>query len=320
VGHSFGEITALCVAGILSLEHTVKLVAARARLVRDAWGADPGAMMAVKANEALVRDLLQAANRGSDGSASIAYYNSPRSFTVAGSTSAVDAVQTTMASDAKFAAIKSKRLNVTNAFHSALVDKLVEDLGQVGQELTFHQPVIPMERATETPFDTSDLDWIFVPRHMREPVFFNHAIQRLAKQHPQAIFLEAGSDSTITVMAARALAQRSPTPSSDAHHFQAVSISTDAGFDGLTDATVALWQQGLRVSFWSHHALQTLEYAQLLLPPYQFDKSSRHWLPMKSPLEVINKAAKALMAAGYHAESSQAPPADQTADPKTLAL
>jgi acyl transferase domain-containing protein/acyl carrier protein len=320
VGHSFGEITALCVAGILSLEHTVKLVAARARLVRDAWGADPGAMMAVEANEALVRDLLQAANRGSDGSASIACYNSPRSFTVAGSTSAVDAVQTTMASDAKFAAIKSKRLNVTNAFHSALVNKLVEDLGQVGRELTFHQPVIPVERATETPFDTSDLDWTFVPRHMREPVFFNHAIQRLAKQHPQAIFLEAGSNSTITVMAARALAQRSPTPSSDAHHFQAVSISTDADFDGLTDATVALWQQGLRVSFWSHHALQTLDYAQLLLPPYQFDKSSRHWLPMKSPLEVINKAAKALMAAGYHAESSQAPPADQTADPKTLAL
>jgi acyl transferase domain-containing protein/thioester reductase-like protein/SAM-dependent methyltransferase/acyl carrier protein len=322
VGHSFGEITALCVAGVLSLEHTVRLVAARARLVRDAWGADPGAMLAVEADEALVRELLQEANRNCDGSASIACYNGPRSFTIAGSTSAVDAVQATMTSNPKFGTIKSKRLNVTNAFHSALVDKLVDGLGQVGKELTFHQPAIPVERATEAPSDADKMDWTFVPRHMREPVFFNHAIQRLAKNHPQAIFLEAGSNSTITVMAARALAQAQTSPP-DANHFQAVSItSTDTGFDALTDTTVALWRQGLRVSFWAHHALQTLEYAQLLLPPYQFDTSSRHWLPMKSPLEVINKAAKALVDAGYAGSTpqQQQPHQDPSTDPKKQGL
>ncbi|RYP73018.1 hypothetical protein DL771_003886 [Monosporascus sp. 5C6A] len=318
VGHSFGEITALCVAGVLNLEHTVRLVAARARLVRDTWGADPGAMMAIEADEALIRELLKEANRSSDGSASIACYNGPRSFTIAGSTSAVDAVQAKMTSDPKFGAIKSKRLNVTNAFHSTLVNKLVDGLGQVGKELTFHKSVIPVERATENPSDANDMDWTFVPRHMREPVFFNHAVQRLAKRHPQAIFLEAGSNSTITVMAARAVAQ-SPTSSSDAQHFQAVSITTDTGFDGLADVTVALWKQGLRVSFWAHHALQTLEYAQLLLPPYQFDKSSRHWLPMKSPLEVVNKAAKALVAAGY-AGTQQRPQQDQPTSQKMLGL
>ncbi|KAF7554237.1 hypothetical protein G7Z17_g3055 [Cylindrodendrum hubeiense] len=296
VGHSFGEITALCVAGVLSLQDTVKLVASRARLVRDVWGVDRGAMMALEADEALVHELLREANRSSHGSAAIACYNGPRSFTIAGSTSAIDAVQATMTLDtSKFGAIKSKRLDVTNAFHSALVDKLVDGLGQVGKELTFNKPLIPVERAIETPVDENEMDWTFVPRHMREPVFFNHAVQRLAKRHPQAIFLEAGSHSTITVMAARALAQ-SQTSSQDAHHFQAVSIATETGFDGLTDATVALWKQGLQVSFWAHHALQTSEYAQLLLPPYQFDKSSRHWLPMKSPQEVVNEAARALVA------------------------
>ncbi|OIW25922.1 hypothetical protein CONLIGDRAFT_512814 [Coniochaeta ligniaria NRRL 30616] len=296
VGHSFGEITALCVAGALSLQDTVRLVAARARLVRDVWGTDTGAMMAVEAEEALVKELLQEANRapGSDGSANIACYNGPRSFTLAGSTAAVDAVQQTLASSSKFSAIKSKRLSVTNAFHSALVEKLVDGLGQVGKKLAFHKPVIPVERATEEGKD--ELDWTFVPKHMRQPVFFNHAVQRLAKKHPQAIFLEAGSNSTITVMAARALAQSNVgTPE---HHFQAVSITnTKTGFDGLTDATVALWKQGLRVAFWAHHPQQALEYAPLLLPPYQFDKSpaSRHWLPMKSPVEAINKAAEALL-------------------------
>ncbi|KND87339.1 Conidial yellow pigment biosynthesis polyketide synthase [Tolypocladium ophioglossoides CBS 100239] len=310
VGHSFGEITALCVAGVLSLEHTVKLVASRAKLVRDAWGVDQGAMMALEADEALVHELLREANRGSDGSATIACYNGPRSFTIAGSTSAVDAVQATMTSDTpKFGAIKSKRLEVTNAFHSALVDKLVDGLGQVGKELTFHKPVIPVERATETPVDGNEMDWTFVPRHMREPVFFNHAVQRLAKHHPQAIFLESGSNSTITIMAARALAQ-SQISSPDAHHFQAVSIATETGFDGLTDATVALWKQGLRVSFWAHHALQTREYAQFLLPPYQFDKSSRHWLPMKSARDVVNQAAKALVAGTQQQSQREDVPTD----------
>ncbi|KAH8693297.1 hypothetical protein BGW36DRAFT_431029 [Talaromyces proteolyticus] len=313
VGHSFGEITALCVAGVLSLEHTVKLVASRAKLVRDAWGIDQGAMMALDADEALVHELLQEANRSSDGSASIACYNGPRSFTIAGSTSAVDAVQATMTSDtSKFGAIKSRRLDVTNAFHSVLVEKLVDGLGQVGKGLTFHKPVIPVERATETPIDGNEIDWTFVPRHMREPVFFNHAMQRLAKHHRQAIFLEAGSNSTITVMAARALAQ-SENSSPDGHHFQAVSITSETGFEGLTDATVALWKQGLHVSFWAHHALQTREYAHLLLPPYQFDKSSRHWLPMKSARDVVNQAAKALVAGTQQQSQGEDVPIDAKA-------
>ncbi|RMZ82270.1 hypothetical protein DV738_g1891, partial [Chaetothyriales sp. CBS 135597] len=278
VGHSFGEITALSVAGVLSLHDTVRLVAGRAALVREDWGADTGSMIAVEADESLVNELLNEANRASDGSASIACYNGPRSFTLAGSTQAVDAVAEVLRRG-KFVSIKSKRLNVTNAFHSVLVDRVVDGLDQLGQMLDFQEPAIPLERATEQS-SPSTIDWTFVSSHMRKPVFFNHALQRLAHRHPQAIFLEAGSSSTITVMAARALAQTSVAP--DAHYFQAMSITNDKGFDGLVDATVSLWKQGLRVSFWAHHPVQARAYSQLLLPPYQFDTSGRHWLKMKT--------------------------------------
>ncbi|KAL6801245.1 hypothetical protein GGI42DRAFT_41393 [Trichoderma sp. SZMC 28013] len=297
VGHSFGEITALCVAGVLSLDDTIRLVAGRAKLVRDAWGPDSGAMMAVEADEAVVHDLLKEASLNGDGSASIACYNGPRSFTLAGTTKAIDAVATTVASNGKFAGagIKSKRLNVTNAFHSVLVEQLVDDLGKVGRGLNFQDAVIPVERATEHE-STGSLDWTFVPSHMRQPVFFNHAVQRLAKKHPQAIFLEAGSNSTITVMASRALAQVN-SASNNTLAFQAISITnTEKGLDGLADAMVALWKQGLRVSFWPHHFSQASEYVQLLLPPYQFEKS-RHWLEVKSPMEAVTKAAQAMIAA-----------------------
>jgi len=293
VGHSFGEITALCVAGALSLQDTVRLVAARAKLVRDSWGPEPGAMMAVEADESIVHELVQEANdtAGSDGSASIACYNGPHSFTLTGTTAAVDTLQSVIHRQSTL--IKSKRLSVTNAFHSKLVEKLVDALGQVGKRLKFRKPSIPIERATEGA-GNGELDWTFVPKHMRQPVFFNHAVQRLSKKHPQAIFLEAGSNSTITAMAARALARNSKD-----QHFQGLSVTNcESGFDSLTNATVSLWKQGLRVSFWAHHRTQALEYTTMLLPPYQFDKSSasRHWLPIKLPSEEVNKrVAKALL-------------------------
>lgn len=289
VGHSFGEITALCVAGVLTLQDTVRLVVARATLVRDSWGPESGAMMAVEADESRVHELVQAANGtpDSDGSVSIACYNGPRSFTLAGTTAALDAVQLLI--HGKFPQIRSKRLSVTNAFHSKLVEKLVDGLGHIGKGLEFHPPVIPIERATAEA-SKGELDWTFVPQHMRQPVFFNHAVQRLSKKHPQAIFLEAGSNSTITVMAARALASTSQPD----QHFQGLSVTNcESGLDGLANATVALWKQGLRVMFWAHHRLQAPEYPTLVLPPHQFDKSSssRHWLPIQSPLEEINRRA-----------------------------
>ncbi|KAL3438034.1 hypothetical protein BDV09DRAFT_206002 [Aspergillus tetrazonus] len=319
VGHSFGEITALCVAGTLNLDETVRLVAARATLVRDSWGADRGAMMALEGDEDLVRQLLSEANvaSGSDGSASIACYNGPRSFTIAGSTSAVDHVQQTI-SRPEFGSIKGKRLNVTNAFHSSLVDKISDGLDSIGKTLTFNSPVIPVERATEVA-SARATDASFVSQHMRQPVFFNHAVQRLAKRHPQAIFLEAGSSSTITVMAGRAIAQGQA--SSEGHYFQAVSITNETALDSLADTTTALWKQGLRVTFWAHHAVQTSEYAHLLLPPYQFDTSSRHWLPMKSPLEKVKEAAAAMIAANGGSLAGaglQGQQASTPQDPRTL--
>ncbi|KAI0198027.1 hypothetical protein F4808DRAFT_437417 [Astrocystis sublimbata] len=318
VGHSFGEITALCVAGVLSLEDTVRLIAGRAKLVQDReiWGSDAGAMIVVEADGALVHDLLADENAKCHDPAvcpaSIASYNGPRSYTLAGSTSAIDVAVEMLKGTAKYASIKSKRLNVTNAFHSGLVEPFMQELQQIGESLNFNDANIPVERATETR-STERLTARFVPDHMRKPVFFSHAIQRLSDEYPKAIFLEAGSNSTITVMASRAVAMNA----ADMHHFQAVNLSVEKGIDGLTDATVALWRQGLRVSFWGHHPLQAQEYRPLILPPYQFEKG-RHWLEIKSPREAIEKAAAALV--GQRSESASAGATEDIENTKATSL
>ncbi|KAI1502205.1 putative polyketide synthase, partial [Biscogniauxia marginata] len=276
VGHSFGELTALCVSGVLSLKDTVKMIAGRAKLVRDSWGPDRGSMMAIEADLEVVHKLL--AEGG--GTATIACYNGPRSFTLAGSAKAIDDVAETVANSSKYSSCtRTKRLNVTNAFHSDLVEPLMEDLEQIGRNLTFREATIQLERSTEHTY--TEITSVFVAQHMRNPVFFNHAVQRLARQYPSAIWLEAGSNSTITTMASRALG--SPSDS----HFQSVNITTDNGLPNLADATLALWKAGLKVEYWPHHALQTYEYGHIFLPPYQFEKI-KHWMELKKPQKMAS--------------------------------
>ena len=273
IGHSFGELTALCISGVLSLNDTIGIIAARARLVESCWGTDSGSMLAVEANVEEIHRLLSQASIicKDERPATIACYNGPRSFTLAGATKAIDAV---LANSSSFPGIRVKRLNVTNAFHSHLVEPLMADLAQLGQGLQFHEPTIPWERCLEQ--ETEKLSPTFFADHMRNPVFFNHALQRLSKEFASCVWLEAGSNSTLTKMASRAL-----EASSD-YHFQSVNITSDSGLQNLVDITMNLWKEGLRFSFWAHHKSQTHEYAPLLLPPYQFEKS-RHWMDFKKP-------------------------------------
>lgn len=97
VGHSFGELTALCIAGVLSLEDTVRLIAGRAGLVRDSWGKDRGGMIAAEGDLPVIKSLLECANHRcgfpEGAGASIACVNGPRSFTLAGPTKAMDAIE-----------------------------------------------------------------------------------------------------------------------------------------------------------------------------------------------------------------------------------
>ncbi|KAL5333958.1 hypothetical protein BJX70DRAFT_379619 [Aspergillus crustosus] len=284
VGHSFGELTALCVSGILSIQDAVKLVAGRARLIRDEWGSDKGAMVAVEADESVVHEVLQEARSASpteEHPASIACYNGPRSFTLAGSTTAIQGVIETIRS--KFSSLRHKQLNVTNSFHCSLTDGLVEPLTKLGDDLTFNSPTIHIEHSTALPPTGARLASNFVANHLRNPVYFNQAVQRLAKAYPDSIWLEAGSNSTITTMASRALRSTSvATTPAPRQHFQALNITGGRGVDGITEATQALWKEGVRVSFWLHHSLQMPQYTHLILPPHQFAKT-RHGVEIRAP-------------------------------------
>jgi acyl carrier protein len=283
VGHSFGELTALCISQMLSLEDTVRLIASRAALVRDAWGDDHGTMIAAGADRGDIEAVLNTANGShKDVPASIACYNGPTSFTIAGSTAAIEAVRTEL-QRTPMQRVRYKDLSVTNAFHSALVDPICEQLEEVARGLKFRQPVIHLEHATQERL-SSPLTARFVADHMRKPVCFQQAVERIVEKlgSSSCTFLEAGTNSTVTNMVRRVF---SNSNEHIGHTYQAVNVANvEDGFNRLTDLTCSLWKGGLNVQHWAHHARQWRfdpGLKSIPLPPYQFDRDSKHWLDIQ---------------------------------------
>lgn len=272
VGHSFGELTAMCVSGVLDLEDTMRMIIGRATVVRDNWGTEKGCMLVVEGKKEEVLQVLADADQSLD--ASIACYNAPQCFTIAGSTHSIDVIEATISKS--HPALRVKRLSVSHAFHSSLVEPLRPDLQRVGKTLTFHEPHVSLERALRNTASSGSFDANTIANHLREPVFFSDAVHRLAHRYPAAVWLEAGSNATITSMASKALGGPS------GNLFQAVNLSGTQGVARLMDTTLSLWKAGLDVTYWGHSRTQTDDFEALFLPPYQFEKK-KHWLELKAP-------------------------------------
>ncbi|NBH09686.1 type I polyketide synthase, partial [Amycolatopsis sp. SID8362] len=175
-GHSIGEIAAAHVAGVLSLEDACTLVSARARLM-EALPAG-GAMVSLVASEDEVLPLLV------EG-VSIAAVNGPRSVVISGVEDRVLEIA------AGFE--KSKRLKVSHAFHSSLMDPMLDEFRAVVEGLEFAEPVIPMVAAGDV---TSPEFWV---SHVRDTVRFADHVSALGEAGVSA-FVELGPDGTLSAM------------------------------------------------------------------------------------------------------------------------
>ena len=201
-GHSVGEIAAAHVAGVLSLPDACALVSARARLMQAL--PEGGAMVAVQARESDVLPLL--ADRDD---ISLAAVNGPRSLVVAGAEAAVaDVVRR-----CETAGHKTRRLPVSHAFHSPLMQPMLEDFRTVAEGLSFAPPQIPVlsnltgEVTTGNELCSAEY-WV---RHVRETVRFADGLDALAARGITAI-VEAGPDGVLSAQAAEAMPEAVTVP------------------------------------------------------------------------------------------------------------
>ena len=271
LGHSFGELTALTVSGVLSLEDGLKLVATRASLMETNWGPDHGTMLAIHGSREVVRDVIASVPLDSTNEElEIACYNAPGSQVVVGTPSAIAKTEHFIKEESRFSGLRYQRLDVSRGFHSRFTEPLLEDLDSFSRTLTFHKPRIPLEACTENPLDTIDFNRI--SQHTRNPVYFLDAVRRLEHSFEQCVWLEASIDSPIVSMIKRSV----KTP--EAHIFQALNTNSMLNpLAVISETTAALWREGIPTSFWGFLSPQKAGFKQVWLPPYQFQRTS-YWL------------------------------------------
>ena len=282
VGHSFGQLTALCVSGMLSLRDSLRLVAGRASLMQKHWGPESGKMIAIETDQQTLEELQKAiCESNASCNFEIACFNGPTSHVVVSDRVSASELETKLMERA----IRHRSLEVSYGFHSRFTEPLLPHLEDLASSLAFHEPKIPLETCTNMGTWTEPTAKL-IAAHTREPVFFGKAIQRLHARLGPCTWLEAGSDSSIVNMVRRALGQASPT----ANNFVSLQLNKPNSSKLVVDATIALWDAGHQAQFWNFHKLQRQQYDHLRLPPYAWEKS-KHWLEldMSAALNTNNK-------------------------------
>ena len=195
IGHSIGELAAAHVAGVFSLKDACGLVAARGRLM----GGLPsgGAMVSIQASEQEMLKTLE----GCEGQVALAAVNGPAAVVISGDEDAVLDLAGLWQEQGR----KTKRLQVSHAFHSPRMDGMLEEFAEVARGVSFSPPQIPIVSNVSGEQIGEELAtaayWV---RHVREPVRFMDGMRWLEAQGVKS-FLELGPDGVLSAMARECL-------------------------------------------------------------------------------------------------------------------
>ncbi len=256
IGHSVGEYVAACLGGVFTRDDALRLVAERARLMQECAA---GTMLAVRANADVVRELLPEA-------VEIAAENAPSLTVVSGATPAIEALEERLAERD----LVGRRLATSHAFHSAMMEPILEMFAQAVEATPRSVPTLPWISCVTGDWIAADRaeDSAYWVEQLRRPVMFGQGIERLLED-PKRVTLEVGPGRQLTGLARHALPDRPPG---------AVTLAGTGGpsAPSLLLAAAQLWVAGASLD-WSARPQAVAGRRRVPLPTYPFERR-RYWV------------------------------------------
>jgi amino acid adenylation domain-containing protein len=297
LGHSLGEFVAAVLASVWSLEDALRLVITRGRLMQ---ALPPGSMLSVREPFEKVSARLP---EGLD----VATVNGPSLCVVSGPTERVLAFQKALEADGVAASL----LQTSHAFHSAMMDPVVEPFAEVVRAVRLAPPKLPILSAVTGDWLTAQqaTDPLYWASHLRRPVMFSGAVTKLL-QEPSRLLLEVGPRATLATLARQHVSDKTRVR-------VLASLGEAKGADvdwaSFLSAAGQLWLAGVPVDFEAlHHGERRL---RVPLPTYPFERK-RFWLPpvprtapgAAAAATAVAPAVAAAAPAAQAAEAAAAPP------------
>ncbi|MFG2024821.1 amino acid adenylation domain-containing protein [Streptomyces sp. NPDC048825] len=306
VGHSVGEITAACIAGALSPAEAVAFAAERGRLMGEL--ALPGAMAAVRGDE----DTVAAVLARSGGALCVAAVNSPTQLVLAGEAASVDRA----VADLTARGVAARRLRVSHAFHSPMLNPVLDPLHNAAKALTVGPAAVPMLSTVTGRWDPDLTPGSGYWRdHAIRPVRFGAAVSRLLEEGYDT-FVELGPGASLSgpIHAAAAAhsgvtatgVTTSGVTASGVAILPALPADAAAGAGALLETVGRLWTRGTPL-FPSSPARSTNR-RRVPVPTYPFQRD-RHWPDRLHPASRIRPASAPAPAPRTPPPSPQGPAA-----------
>ena len=256
-GHSVGEYVAACVAGVMTLEDGLHLIAARGALMQSLPVG--GGMLAIRASEPEVRRLLAA----SGAALAIAAVNGPANVVVSGEAIEIERMRSLCESGGT----NAMPLTVSHAFHSPLMDPVLQAFGERAATITFRRPHLPMvSNLTGAPADDSIATADYWVAHARKTVRFADGVAHLARQHDT--FVEIGPRPVLTGMGREIV--------TDSKIRWVASLLPHVADDlQVRRALAELWTSGADVDWTALHRVDRGR--KISMPTYRFEREP-HWV------------------------------------------
>jgi glutamate-1-semialdehyde-2,1-aminomutase len=277
MGHSVGEYVAACVAGVFSLEDGLKLIAERGRQMQAL--PQEGMMAAIFAEQGRVTNAIFSHQL----QVTIAAVNGPQHTVISGERTAVEAVFKQFQAEG----IEVRPLQVSHAFHSPLMDSMLDAFEQSANQVQYSCPRIPIVSNLTGKIFTAEeiIDATYWRHHTREAVQFAAGMRTLIDQGYD-LFLELGPHSVLSSMGKRCLGTENSTWLASMHRGQ-------DDWWVILNSLGRLYANGMEIDWGSFH--QDYQRCKIPLPTYPFQRK-RHWIEsvetMNTPVTTSNSHAK----------------------------